>query len=269
MRTYPKREATPKSGLYRCCRKLEVLDQYGEEFKFFVGGKKKTKSFIGIVASVLLGLFMLFYFYQRLEIMYGYKGTKILQTAQLEALDVDFVFNETSAFRIAFALTAYDGKTTITEDPRKAVLKPYLRSWGIPENNGKIVDYSLETRPCKPEELNIEESDDPNFTTDFFPVMENSFADAEVYGRKMKCLNYEEFEFFGNFNSYKAKQPTLYLEMCMGGAEKGCEEEADIKEWLRDKYILVLSNQMVFDAERYDTGKIKSESMLTWFKVNT
>lgn len=72
--------------------------------------------------------------------------------------------------------------------------------------------------------------------------MGNSQADADVYGRKMKCLEYDDFEFFGNFNSYKAKQPTIYLEMCQGGPEAGCEEEDVIMDWLHDKYILVLSN---------------------------
>ena len=62
--------------------------------------------------------------------------------------------------------------------------------------------------------------------------MESSFSDANIYGRKMNCLNYTDFEFFGNFNSYKAKQPTLYLEICKGGPDAGCWEEDDIMEWL-------------------------------------
>lgn len=77
--------------------------------------------------------------------MLGYKGSKILQTEQLGALDVDWVLNETSSFRIAFALTAYDGSTEIIEDPKKAVVNAYLRSWGIPENEGKIVDRPIPT----------------------------------------------------------------------------------------------------------------------------
>lgn len=50
----------------------------------------------------------------------------------------------------------------------------------------------------------------------------------------------------------------------------GCKEKEEIMEWLRDKYILVLSNQMIFDAESYEDGsKILQESVLTWYKVNT
>ena len=84
-------------------------------------------------------------------------------------------------------------------------LNGYLRSWGIPENDGKIVDRPLKTSLCNQTELGLVGVDDPNFVPDFFPVMENSLSDAVTYGPKLKCIDYEGFEFFGNFNSFKAK----------------------------------------------------------------
>ena len=48
----------------------------------------------------------------------------------------------------------------------------YLRSWGIPENDGKIVDRPLKTSLCNQTELGLEEVNDSNFVPDFFPVME-------------------------------------------------------------------------------------------------
>ena len=120
MRSYPRREATASKGIMGLCKRLEILDTYGQEFKWFVNGQKKTKSVLGIIASVILACFMFYYFYQRMMVMYGYKGTKILQTEQLDAIDVNFVLNDTSDFRIAFALTAYDGSTEVIEHASKA-----------------------------------------------------------------------------------------------------------------------------------------------------
>ena len=78
MRSYPKRESSSRRGIMGFFKKIEILDTYGDEFKFYVNGKKKTKSLLGVVASVLLALFMVYYSYQRVEVMLGYKGTKIL-----------------------------------------------------------------------------------------------------------------------------------------------------------------------------------------------
>ena len=61
-------------------KKLEILDTYGEEFKWYVNGEKKTKSILGVIASVLLAVFGIYYLQDRLMVMYGYGDTKILQT---------------------------------------------------------------------------------------------------------------------------------------------------------------------------------------------
>jgi hypothetical protein len=171
-------------------------------------------------------------------------------------------------FKVAFALTAYDGDSSVIEDPKLAMVQPYIRSWGIPENEGgKIIDRPLEWHQCSPEELGLTESSLSREDV-FFPIMRKSKLDLETYGSKMKCIDYDDFEIFGNFNSQAAKQLTLYLELCDQSTGL-CESEDKVNDWLKDKYLLVLSNQINFDSEAYDQDKIRAESTLTWYKVNT
>ena len=80
MRSYQRRDTTSSKGIMGFFKKLEVLDTYGDEFKWFINGQKKTKSMLGVVASVLLALFMFYYLQDRLMVMFGYDNTKILQT---------------------------------------------------------------------------------------------------------------------------------------------------------------------------------------------
>ena len=49
----------------------------------------------------------------------------------------------------------------------------------------------------------------------------------------------------------------------------GCRTDAEIESWLRRKFIIVLTNQVRFDAEAYNDGSVVKESVLTYIPINT
>ena len=92
------------------------------------------------------------------------------------------------------------------------MVQPYLRSWGIPGVTG-IQETPLKWHQCTDEELGLKKAGLP-WTERFFPIAEKSRRNVEIYGSKLKCLDLEDFEMFGNFDSDSAKQLSLKLELC-------------------------------------------------------
>jgi len=48
-----------------------------------------------------------------------------------------------------------------------------------------------------------------------------------------------------------------------------CKSNAEIKKWLRNKFILILTNQILFDSSVKGLGSIKRESVTYWQEINT
>ena len=65
-----------------------------------------------------------------------------------------------------------------------------------------------------------------------------------TYRNKFKCVHPDDYVIWGDFNSLKAQQFAVKFKMCEGS---GCESESDIREWLKNKYIVLLYNHVRFD----------------------
>ena len=85
----------------------------------------------------------------------------------------------------------------------------------------------------------------------------------------MKCIDNESeengFMIKGNYNSAKAIQFTLRVEVCDREKRDTCKDEETIKEWLSSKYVIVLSNQMIFNDDKYGEESITKSSRLDWY----
>ena len=57
---------------------------------------------------------------------------------------------------------------------------------------------------------------------------------------------------YGDFNSYKANLFNIQFVKCHDKPEGFCKTDAEIKEFMRDKWILILFNQIRFDSSRYE-----------------
>ena len=57
--------------------------------------------------------------------------------------------------------------------------------------------------------------------------------------------------------------------MCEGGPANGCETEENIRNWLKQKYIVLLHNQRRFETEGYFGEEVVAESHLIYIPVST
>jgi hypothetical protein len=70
---------------------------------------------------------------------------------------------------------------------------------------------------------------------------------------KFKCIDEGYFNIYGNYNSEKASQLYLSVDRCVNTTENGnmCAPAQEIDEFLTDKYILLLYNQVHFNLTAY------------------
>ena len=101
-------------------------------------------------------------------------------------------FYDSQGFKVAAAVTNYDGDPNPIEDPEIGTMEFYLKYWGRPELGG----YGFK----KLDSFLCDGNDETWESRNFYGVhaaIENEF---QTYAPKMKCLN-EPFELLGNFNT--------------------------------------------------------------------
>ena len=66
--------------------------------------------------------------------------------------------------------------------------------------------------------------------------------EKETYRKKFKCASdpKENFKLWGNYNTAKGSMLRIVFRKCEG--HDYCKSEAEIKDWIIDKYIVLLYN---------------------------
>ena len=74
-------------------------------------------------------------------------------------------------------------------------------------------------------------------------------------------------EIQGNFSSPSARLIDIELVRCEN--QHYCKSSEEITEYLRNKYFLLMYNQIRFDSEKYKTEAFVHESVTEWIAINT
>ena len=85
----------------------------------------------------------------------------------------------------------------------------------------------------------------------------------------MQCpVELDKLVLFGNYNSPKARSLMVVFEECdPSWSPVQCKEKDQIQEWMKDKYIIVLSNHEKFIPWKFDEDKIEKQSSLDWYAM--
>ena len=65
---------------------------------------------------------------------------------------------------------------------------------------------------------------------------------------------------YGDFSAQKARQLNIQLRRCRGHSY--CESDANINEFFKSKYLLILMNQVRFNSKEYDDEVTVEESRM-------
>ena len=126
----------------------------------------------------------------------------------------------------------------------------------------------MTTHICTSEELGLTDSKSENVSNGhFFPIHEKSVEVIKLYKKKLLCIDKEESTLFGDYNSLAARTITVQLKKCHGKVY--CKSDEEINKFIRDKYLLMLNNQIRLDSSKYGAESIIMESRITWFRIST
>ena len=166
---------------------------------------------------------------------------------------------------MAVAFTAYDSNPEPILDPTYGELVFNHFMWG-PQPDGS---YTTERRrikkhTCSREELGLD--GDPDKAV-FLPIYEDSRDEVDFYSKKFECVDKEDLILYGDYSSYKASQFNVQFIKCHDRPD--CKSQEEITAFIRNKFLLILYNQVRFDSTRYEWDSIIHESKIMWLPVNS
>lgn len=127
---------------------------------------------------------------------------------------------------------------------------------------------TLDSHYCSEKELGIS-----NETTDskslFYPVEAGSRYDVQLHKDKFRCMDPDDLEIYGSYNSFRAKQLIITVDRCVNTTEvTNCKSDEEIDKFLRNKYVLFVYNQRLFNMSNYGYESISMKSHVSWIKVS-
>ena len=93
---------------------------------------------------------------------------------------------------MAFGFTAYDSSSNqVPLDPSYGRLVAFEKSWGYPEDNGKVNFRELKLRPCTRDDINLDGDESENSSYMFYKPAQEYRSDVERFYEKLMCIDQE------------------------------------------------------------------------------
>ena len=133
----------------------------------------------------------------------------MLQTNIARALTYNDSFTYDMGLNIAVGLTRYDSDVEPFDDPTVGEVVFNHYKWGTaPDGQNFAGRYPLKSHRCTREELGL---DDDKSKARFYP---NTDSDVEFYHKKFLCIDKEDIEVYGDWNSHKAQLLNVQFIKC-------------------------------------------------------
>ena len=210
-------------------------------------GVHRLPSRIGVLLTLLTSVILIGYTVFKMSIMVNRRDNVMMSTTNDFYYDSDYVMDRSKYFNFAVALTAFDNVRENILDPSLAQVKFYAEEWEIDAEQNLINNMNIPIEPhiCSREELGL-----TGANSQFLPSTRSAvIAEVERYQQKFMCLEEKDMKIYGDYNSNRARQIQVRLEKCHDQAY--CKSDEVIDRFLEDKYILLLTNQIRYDAQEY------------------
>ena len=82
------------------------------------------------------------------------------------------------------------------------------------------------------------------------PIRKDQRAYLELYQQKFICFDHESMRIYGDFHSQSARTIHVQFMRCSNSTESEqiCKSDEEITNFMKGKYILLLTNQIRFDS---------------------
>ena len=220
---------------------------------------------MGSICSIILLLITVFYAYLKFDVLRNKKDVNVLSTIKDSYFTDDDHFSYEQGLNIAVAFTKYDSEREPILIPQIGEIVINQYKWGFNEDGSVFsARVPLQDHECTKDELNLsDDAEDPKF----FKPHPLSKPTIELYQKKFRCLDTSDLDIYGDFNTPKATLLNIQLKKCSGRDD--CLPDSKIEEFLQNKYLLLVMNQVRFDSENYGEEAIIKESKVKWLTINT
>ena len=238
--------------------KLLEYDKFGSSFGMSLDqGKETLPSKMGTFCTFFLLIVLIAYTGYKINILEGKKSVDILQAVDKDHFDENDTFGSEQGLNIAVAVVnPFLQETFQPVDPRYGRIVFKLTEVGFNEE-GILQIYSskeLESHQCSKEELGLLGTDHK-----FFPINRQQKSAFESIASAFLCVNQSELELYGGAKSgAKYQYITVDLVQCMG--DDFCKSDDEIKKYFHVMQMLLLSNNIRFDQQKYGQDSIIMES---------
>ena len=217
------------------------LDQFGTEFAMNIeDGETGTKSKTGCLLTLILAVVTVAYTYQKSEILLAKKGMQITVHTNQEAIDETFRFGYEEGFNVAVAFTSYGNEKEYELLEKYGSLRFRGDQWGLnPDGSVYRNNTIFDSHICTREELGLDED---RTDATFMPHQDRQEPFVDMYQKKFICLNKEDLVLWGDFSSDESRQFNIDFVKCNTTERDDCADDAAVEEFVRDKYLLMLSN---------------------------
>ena len=125
----------------------------------------------------------------------------------------------------------------------------------------------MEHEPCDQEKLL---GGGKNGST-FFKLNKKTETDARIYAPKMLCpIDLQDNQLQGDYNAQKAKNLMVIFEKCHESwSNETCKSDAEIEQWIKGKFIAVLTNQKKFIPYKFGDERMEIQLQLNWYALNS
>lgn len=186
-------------------------------------------------------------------------------------------------FQIAFGITEI-GFADETLPETVGTLKAYYRHWDLTKPKDESVEYRpITTRQCTLEELGLnspeteEEGTEARRLNDeeaeqsqqfFQPIDEQSRNSVDVYQQQLQCFESKSLALAGNSETLVGVSLVFLIDPCEGTTSGGDACNSDPRSQLKDKSMILYSNQKSLKTNITDTEKVfDTEAKFTWIPL--
>lgn len=219
---------------------------------------------MGGFLTILIAIMTLSYSFTMFNKLIDKSKADIVSFQIENAVPNDEKFSSDEGFYLAAALTEYNKDPEPTEDRRYGQLTFSHYAWNFDSSSDQINGYvPIESHQCSDIELGFNRTDE----TKLYPVKESMLDEVRSFKKKFKCIDTEDLVIWGDYNSNTAQQLAVSFVMCKD--HEYCKSENEIREWLKNKFIVLLYNKLSFTRDRYFHQTLQEASVIQYIKVSS
>ena len=236
-------------------------------------GMDSVPTYAGSISTLLYMVLFISYAALKCEVLYSRNDTDIMTTVLEEHYDASYEFDAEQGLNIAVAFTGWSDseKSDGPIEESYGKLEFMALEWGI-DADGKAWKRRtvVPSHECTDEELGLQGSS-PSSASNFFRITKSSLKTVTTFKHKMRCIKQKEMRIRGSYDSEEGRLINVQLQKCVvgDGSPNNCKSESDIEEYFKDKFFLMLSNQVRFVQDDFSEKKVVRESTIKKLKIST